>query len=233
MIRDALAVLAIGIAFLAFGCASPETKSTKQAVKPPSAALAVAPSTTPATSPALHEKFSPKTGEKKMPQQSTKPVVIIETSEGDIEVELWPDKAPITVRNFLQYVDEGFYKNTIFHRIIDGFMIQGGGMTVDMHSKPTHPPIKNEAANGLRNVTGTIAMARTSVVDSATSQFFINVADNDFLDHKNDTPAGFGYAVFGKVIDGMDAVNRIKAVPTSRGDVPVKPVIIKDIRRAQ
>jgi cyclophilin family peptidyl-prolyl cis-trans isomerase len=233
MIRDALAVLAIGIAFLAFGCASPETKSMKQAVKPPSAALAVAPSTTPATSPALHEKFSPKTGEKKMPQQSTKPVVIIETSEGDIEVELWPDKAPITVRNFLQYVDEGFYKNTIFHRIIDGFMIQGGGMTVDMHPKPPHPPIKNEAANGLRNVTGTIAMARTSVVDSTTSQFFINVADNDFLDHKNDTPAGFGYAVFGKVIDGMDVVNKIKAYPTSRGDVPVKPVIIKDIRLAQ
>ncbi|MFA6134389.1 MAG: peptidylprolyl isomerase [Phycisphaerae bacterium] len=158
------------------------------------------------------------------------PVVLIQTSEGDIKVELWPDKAPITVKNFLQYVDEGFYDGTIFHRVISNFMIQGGGMTADGAQKSTHAPIKNEAKANVKNDTGTIAMARTNVVDSATAQFFINVVDNDFLNHSDETPRGFGYAVFGKVTDGMDVVNKIRMVPTGSGDVPLKTVTIKKVQ---
>lgn len=165
------------------------------------------------------------------------PIVILQTSEGLIKLELWPDKAPLTVRNFLRYVDEGFYDGTIFHRVIDGFMIQGGGFSPDMREKPTHEPIKNEAAADLKNQRGAIAMARTSVVDSATAQFFINVKDNANLDHRDETPRGFGYAVFGKVIEGMDVVDRIKAVPTSTvgpyQNVPQKPVIIQKAQRSQ
>lgn len=161
------------------------------------------------------------------------PVATIETSAGNIVVELFPSFAPISVGNFREYAEGGHYIETIFHRVISGFMIQGGGMTADMNQKPTKRPIKNEATNGLKNEVGTIAMARTSVVDSATSQFFINVKDNPFLDHKNDTPAGFGYCVFGKVIDGMDVVRQIEQVRTgNKGmhqDVPVDPVIIKNI----
>ena len=159
----------------------------------------------------------------------------MKTSEGTIRIELWADKAPVTVKNFLQYADEGAYDGTIFHRVINDFMIQGGGFTPDMKQKPTHDPIKNEAATDLKNARGTIAMARTNVVDSATSQFFINVKDNDFLDHKNESQAGFGYAVFGKVIEGMDVIDRIKAIPTtSQGmhqDVPSKPIIIESVKR--
>ena len=161
------------------------------------------------------------------------PTVLLETTSGDILIELYPDKAPVTVENFLKYVNEGFYANTIFHRVIKGFMIQGGGMNMKMEEKETHAPIKNEADNGLRNERGTIAMARTNDPDSATAQFFINVANNDFLNHKNNTPSGYGYAVFGKVIQGQDVVDRIKAVPTSGfgpyQDVPRTPVIIKAI----
>lgn len=161
------------------------------------------------------------------------PVVEMKTSEGVIKVELWQDKAPVTVQNFLRYVEEGFYEGTIFHRVIDGFMIQGGGFTPDMRQKQTHPPIKNEASAELKNERGTIAMARTMVVDSATSQFFINVKDNPNLDHRNESPQGFGYAVFGKVIEGMDVVDKIKAVPTGSAgphqNVPRKPVIIEKI----
>ena len=131
----------------------------------------------------------------------------IETSMGSITVELDDAKAPITVKNFLDYAASGHYDGTIFHRVIDGFMIQGGGFTKAMDQKPTKDPIKNEAANGLTNKRGTIAMARTMVVDSATSQFFINLVDNDFLDFSSPTPQGFGYAVFGKVTDGMDVVD--------------------------
>lgn len=171
-----------------------------------------------------------------VPLKESYPVVIMETSEGTIRIELWPDKAPQTVANFLQYVDDGFYDGTIFHRVMDGFMIQGGGLTVDMQEKPTRPPIKNEASAAVPNTTGTIAMARTNDVHSATSQFFINVANNSFLDHRDDTPMGFGYAVFGSVTEGMDVVDRIRSVPTGRrgryDDVPVKPVLIKSIRRA-
>jgi cyclophilin family peptidyl-prolyl cis-trans isomerase len=165
--------------------------------------------------------------------QDKAPVVVIETSLGNITVQLDPEKAPISVKNFLSYVDEGFYNGTIFHRVIKGFMIQGGGMTADMQRKPTKAPIRNEATNGLSNVRGTIAMARTGEVNSATSQFFINTIDNGArgLDHSGIDPAKFGYAVFGKVIDGMDVVDKIESVKTGPGDVPVEPVVIKAIKR--
>jgi cyclophilin family peptidyl-prolyl cis-trans isomerase len=160
--------------------------------------------------------------------QSKNPVVIITTSLGDITVELDQAKAPLSVENFLAYVKAGHYDGTIFHRVIPGFMIQGGGMTPDMREKPTRPPIKNEAANGLKNERGTVAMARTTAVDSATSQFFINTGTkNAFLDHK---VRDFGYAVFGKVTGGMNVVDKIEGVKTQPGDVPVEPVIIKSIR---
>jgi peptidyl-prolyl cis-trans isomerase B (cyclophilin B) len=175
-------------------------------------------------------------GEKKMTKNAN-PRVVLETSEGKITVELWADKAPLTAKNFLRYVDEKFYDGTIFHRVIDNFMIQGGGMTGDMKPKSTHEPIKNEAAVDLKNDRGTIAMARTQIVDSATSQFFINVKDNDFLNHRDKTPRGFGYAVFGKVVAGMDVVDRIKKVKTTTAgphrDVPATPVVIKSVRRLE
>jgi len=156
------------------------------------------------------------------------PVVVISTSLGDITVELDAQKAPKTVANFLAYVDEGFYNDTVFHRVIKDFMIQGGGMTADGKQKPTKPPIKNEADNGLKNDVGTIAMARTSAVDSATAQFFINTKNNDFLNHGG---RDFGYAVFGKVTGGMDAVRKIEAAQTRPGDVPAETVLIKSIKR--
>ena len=167
--------------------------------------------------------------------QPTNPVVLMKTSLGRIRIELWPGKAPETVKNFLQYVDEGFYDGTIFHRVIESFMIQGGGFTPDMKQKPTHAPVKNEASAELKNDRGTIAMARTMVVDSATTQFFINVVDNLSLNHRDSSSAGFGYAVFGKVIDGMDVVDKIKGVATSNSgqfqNVPVKPVVIESVKR--
>lgn len=175
-------------------------------------------------------------GEEQMEKQAN-PVVVMETSEGTIKVELWPDKAPITVKNFLRYVDEKFYDGTIFHRVIPNFMIQGGGFTANMTQKKTHAPIKNEASADVKNERGTIAMARTSVVDSATAQFFINVKNNGFLDHKDETPRGFGYCVFGKVVEGMDVVDKIQHVETSSQgqyeNVPVKPVVIKSIKKAE
>lgn len=155
------------------------------------------------------------------------PHVLLTTSLGEIEVELDADKAPISVENFLTYVNSGFYDGTIFHRVIPGFMVQGGGFTPDMQQKPTRAPIVNEADNGLHNVRGTLAMARTQVRDSATSQFFINHRDNAFLDHG---ARDFGYAVFGKVVRGMDVVDQIAQVPTTRqgmmSDVPREPVRI-------
>jgi len=170
-------------------------------------------------------------------RMETNPKIAMETSLGTITVALWEEKAPKTVANFLRYVDEGFYDGTIFHRVIDGFMIQGGGMTPDMESKTTHEPIVNEASSELKNDRGTIAMARTQVVNSATSQFFINVADNTFLNHTAKTPQGFGYAAFGEVIDGMDVVDRIKAVKTTtvgpHRDVPETPVIIERVVRVE
>ena len=157
----------------------------------------------------------------------------IETSMGTITVELDDAKAPITVKNFIDYTQAGHYDGTIFHRVIDGFMIQGGGFTKDMNQKETRAPIKNEAANGLKNARGTLAMARTMVVDSATSQFFINLVDNDFLDYRGPDPRMFGYAVFGKVTDGMEVVDRIAKVKTGfagpHQNVPEEPVIIRKV----
>ena len=159
------------------------------------------------------------------------PSVVIKTSLGDVTVELYADKAPETVKNFLQYVDDKFYDKTIFHRVISGFMIQGGGLDASLMKKATRPPVKNEAKNGLTNARGTVAMARTSDPDSATAQFFINVVDNGMLDAKS---AIDGYAVFGEVISGMDVVDKIKAVPTGQKagmqDVPLTPVVIESVR---
>lgn len=164
-----------------------------------------------------------------------KPKVLLETTEGDILVELDPEKAPKTVENFLKYVDDGFYKNTIFHRVIPGFMIQGGGMDARMKEKETRAPIENEADNGLKNERGTIAMARTMDPHSATAQFFINHADNDFLNHRSPTAEGWGYAVFGKVIDGMDVVDKIAKVKTGSSgvhdDVPKDSIVITSASR--
>ncbi len=161
------------------------------------------------------------------------PKVIIKTNKGDMEAELFADKAPVSVKNFLAYVEKGHYKNTVFHRVINNFMIQGGGFDQDMKEKSTLPPITNEAHNKIKNEMGTLAMARTNMVDSATSQFFINIADNAFLDHTAKTPEGYGYAVFAKITSGMPVVNMIKTVKTgSRGmheDVPLSPIIILDI----
>ncbi len=165
------------------------------------------------------------------------PKVVLDTSKGKIVIELFADKAPQTVQNFLAYVDAKFYDGTIFHRVIPSFMIQGGGFTADMNQKPTNDPIKNEADNGLENQRGTIAMARTSDPDSATGQFFINGVDNDFLNFKSKTPQGWGYAVFGKVVDGIEVIDAISAVKTGTSgmysDVPVEPVVIKSARRAE
>jgi Peptidyl-prolyl cis-trans isomerase (rotamase) - cyclophilin family len=159
-------------------------------------------------------------------------MVKLHTTQGVITLELDAAKAPQTVANFLQYVNSGFYANTLFHRVIDGFMLQGGGYTPRWEEKPTRPPIPNEAGNGLRNSAGMVAMARTSDPNSATAQFFINLAGNDFLDFRDRTPQGYGYAVFGKVVDGMDVVRRIAKTPTHAGpppheNVPVRPVVIQ------
>ncbi len=160
-------------------------------------------------------------------------MVIIRTTFGDIKLELDADKAPKTVANFLKYAREGFYDGTIFHRVIDNFMIQGGGFDTDMRQKATGEPIENEADNGLKNDYGTIAMARTMDPHSATAQFFINVKDNDFLNHSGRNPQGWGYAVFGRMTEGAEVLDKIRAVPTtSRGghqDVPTDPVIIESI----
>ena len=165
------------------------------------------------------------------------PLVVISTAFGDITLELFKDRAPVSVANFLGYVNERFYSDTIFHRVKKGFMIQGGGYTAALVEKPTRPPIQNEATNGLRNLRGTVAMARRAQLRSATAQFYINVVDNRSLDHTGYAPDEFGYAVFGRVLDGMETVDRIAAVPTrttaDMQDVPVEPVIIKSVRVTQ
>jgi cyclophilin family peptidyl-prolyl cis-trans isomerase len=161
------------------------------------------------------------------------PIAIISTSMGDITIELFKDRAPVSVENFLQYAAEGFYADTVFHRVKAGFMIQGGGFTPSLAEKPTRPPIQNEATNGLRNTRGTVGMARMAALRSATAQFYINVVDNRRLDHTGYAPDDFGYAVFGRVLSGMDVADRIAAVPThsteGMDDVPVDPVIIKSV----
>ncbi|RAP28534.1 hypothetical protein DID78_04875 [Candidatus Marinamargulisbacteria bacterium SCGC AG-343-D04] len=161
------------------------------------------------------------------------PVAKIETTMGDIFIELYQEDAPVSVANFLEYVEDDFYSGTIFHRVIDGFMIQGGGFESGFKEKATKDPIKNEAINGVSNDRGTIAMARTNIIDSATSQFFINVKDNDFLNHQDNTPPRYGYAVFGKVVEGLDVVDQIKSVKTASvppyDDVPVSDVMIDKV----
>jgi peptidyl-prolyl cis-trans isomerase A (cyclophilin A) len=162
-------------------------------------------------------------------------MVRFSTSHGDFEIELYPKEAPVTVENFLRYVDDGFFDGTIFHRIVPGFVIQGGGLTPEYRPKPNRDPIKNEADNGLKNSRGSLSMARTSDINSATSQFFVNLKDNDFLDHKSKSPSGYGYAVFAKVTKGMDVVDKIAAVSTGRrkgyDDAPLEDVVIVSARR--
>jgi len=164
------------------------------------------------------------------------PMIVIETSLGTIKAELWPDKAPQTVANMQKYIDAQYYDGTVFHRVIKNFMIQGGGFTPDMQQKPSNSPVANEARADVPNARGTLAMARTMVVDSATSQFFINLVDNAFLNHRDKSPQGYGYCVFGQVTEGMDVVDKIAAVKTgSHGpfqDVPAEAVVIKSIRTA-
>ncbi|MDP9084601.1 MAG: peptidylprolyl isomerase [Pseudomonadota bacterium] len=159
-------------------------------------------------------------------------MIRFETTLGDFTIEFFEKEAPLSVANFLRYIDDGFLDGSIFHRIVPGFVIQGGGFTEDMTQKKTHPPIKNEADNGLKNLRGSLSMARTNDINSATSQFFVNLKDNDFLDHSR---GNFGYAVFAKVIEGMDVVDSIAGVQTGRrrgfDDVPVEPVIMKSVRR--
>lgn len=170
-------------------------------------------------------------------EKPVNPMVQFETNVGDFIIELYPEKAPITVKNFLNYVDKKFYAGTTFHRVIPTFVIQGGGFTPDMMKKATAPAIENEATNGLKNLKYTLSMARTGEINSATSQFFINVKDNVPLDHRDTSPRGYGYAVFGKVVVGMDVIEKIKSVKTTtKGryeDVPVKPVVIKAARRIE
>ncbi len=164
--------------------------------------------------------------------EAASPRVRLETSQGIIILELNAEAAPKTVENFLSYVRDGFFDNTIFHRVIKGFMVQGGGLTADLKKKQTRPPVENEADNGLHNLRGTIAMARTNDPHSATAQFFINTADNDFLDHTAKTSRGWGYCVFGKVVEGMDIVETIEKTKTTsnagRDDVPVEPIVIQN-----
>jgi cyclophilin family peptidyl-prolyl cis-trans isomerase len=179
---------------------------------------------TPTPSPAAAPKAAPAAGG---------PTVVLETTMGNITIALDKAKAPVSVDNFLKYVREGHYDGTVFHRVIPGFMVQGGGFDPDMKQRPTHPPIKNEASNGLSNARGTLAMARTNDPNSATSQFFINVVDNPRLDYGM---SGAGYAVFGKVVEGMDVVDKIAQTPTGTkngmGDVPKTPILIKKAHEA-
>ncbi len=181
-----------------------------------------------AAAPAGAAETQPK--EKSAMPATANPTVQMTTSLGEITIELYADKAPVSVANFLAYVDANFYAGTVFHRVIPNFMIQGGGFTADMRQKPTKPAIRNEADNGLKNTRGTLAMARTAVVDSATSQFFINTVDNGFLNFRDKSSQGYGYAVFGKVTAGMDVVDKIVQVPSgNRGphqNVPLQPVTI-------
>ncbi len=223
MIRNVLsALLALGLSLSAFAQEEVETQPPAEAAEE---ILTETVTETEAVEPAPAESVADE-----QPEPETLPMVTLKTSLGDITIELYPDKAPDTVANFLKYVNDGHYNGTIFHRIIDGFMIQGGGFTADMNQKPTRAPIKNEADNGLKNEVGTIAMARTPDPHSATAQFFINVADNAFLNFQSPDMRGYGYCVFGKVVSGMDVVNTMKSVRTgNKGphqNVPVEAVTI-------
>jgi cyclophilin family peptidyl-prolyl cis-trans isomerase len=202
------------------GSATLQAAKTPQSAKPGQKVVQAPPLKAPAAPPAL----KPAPGN---------PVVVISTSKGDITIELFKERAPASVANFLEYAKSQFYEGTIFHRVIPGFMIQGGGFTPSLDEKPTRDPIQNEATNGLRNTRGTIAMARRQALRSATSQFYINVADNRMLDHVSFSPGEFGYAVFGRVLSGMEVVDKIVAVRTGvlkgMSDVPVEPVVITGV----
>lgn len=190
-----------------------------------------------AVSDAANNTASDNDANTKSPIISDNPHVLFSTSAGDIVIELFEKQAPVSTKNFLTYAEQGFYDNTIFHRVIASFVIQGGGFTADMQRKQTNPPIKNEADNGLKNTRGTLSMARTSDPSSATSQFFINVKDNPNLDHRGKNQAGWGYAVFGRVVDGMDVVDTIRVVPTGfkqgMGDVPLEPITVNNAKILQ
>lgn len=244
--RLMLVMAALGMLWILGGCSDnrPVTESQpvtteRSAESVPAAKVRAAEKTAPQTEAQPQEQPAQAPTEPEQPTaevqtapKSTNPTVVLETSRGNITIELWPDKAPQTVENFLTYVRDGFYDGTIFHRVISGFMIQGGGFTEEMQQKPTRSPIKNEAATNLPNERGTIAMARLPMPDSATSQFFINHKDNAMLNYRG--PANPGYAVFGKVIEGMNVVDSIAGVQTTsragHQDVPVTPVVIKDAR---
>jgi cyclophilin family peptidyl-prolyl cis-trans isomerase len=221
--RHMLGCAATAAFVMAVSAAQPETTKPKEQPKQPTEQ--------PKTEPPKAEQ--PKADKPAEPAKESFVYVSVETSLGEFFLELNAEKAPVSVENFLKYVDSGYYNGTIFHRVMDGFMIQGGGFTPDLNQKATNPPIKNEWKNGLKNDRGTVAMARTSVADSATSQFFINVKNNSFLDEPRD---GAAYAVFGKVSKGMDVVDKIKSVKTGRvngmGDVPVTNVIIEKVTRS-
>ena len=225
-------VLSTG-ALLAFPSAQAADSATAPAATPAAAPVSKAEAKSDSKAAPDKSKSKAKKGDSKVSE--LKPVVIMETNMGNVEIELDGEKAPISTKNFLRYVDEGFYSGTIFHRVIKDFMIQGGGFTKDMSQKSTHEQIKNEATNGLKNLRGTLAMARTSVVDSASSQFFINTVDNTFLNHTSPDPRGYGYAVFGRVTSGMDVVDKIRAVQTTMksgmADVPAETVEIKSMKR--
>jgi len=220
MLKRALLILALMLPALAFAQAG--TTPAKPAAKAPAKAAAAKPKT-------------PEAPAAEAAGATTASKVLIKTSLGDMTVELYPDKAPKSVENFLTYANAGFYDGTVFHRVIDNFMIQGGGFTRDLRQKPTRPAITNEAKNGLSNLRGTLAMARTGDPNSATAQFFINVVDNPRLDFTSEqNGATWGYAVFGKVTSGLDIVDKIKAVPTGaqgpfKSDVPTTPVVIEKI----
>jgi peptidyl-prolyl cis-trans isomerase A (cyclophilin A) len=226
----ALVMVLAGLLFAA-GCKEkPDEKPTQPAAvetKVPAAVKEQAPAVTETKVPAPQTSAAPAAA----PDKAGNPVVVMKTSKGQIKIELYPDKAPASVANFLTYVKSGHYNGTIFHRVIPGFMIQGGGMTPDMRQKPTMAPIKNEASNGLKNDRGTLAMARTNAPDSATSQFFINVANNAMLNYVG--PGREGYAVFGKVTEGMDVADAIVSVPThnmgGQGDIPNEPIVIESV----
>ncbi len=224
------------LALLAMAGCSKNSKTTDTAVPGSKPTAETRPAARPQTRPAAPAARNQPAPARKVVATGNNPKVIMKTSMGDIVVELYPDKAPISVKNFLRYVDEKFYDGTIFHRVIKTFVIQGGGFTPDFKKKPTHEPIKNEADNGLKNLRGTIAMARTMALDSATAQFYINVKDNAGLDHRGPGPRAFGYAVFGKVVKGMDVVDKIRNVATGpKGpfprDCPLQTVTILSVRR--
>ena len=243
-IKTLLAVAVTVSLMLAVGCSDDQPAGQtgdgggKTTPKPtPTTKPAPTPTTKPAPTPTPTPTPAPTPAPTTAPAGN--PVVIIETSMGTITAELWADKAPITVKNFLRYTDEKFFDGLIGHRVLKGFMIQGGGYDAAMQPKSGHDPITNEAATGTPNDRGTLAMARTNVVDSATAQFFINLVDNDFLNHSSKTVQGFGYCAFGKVTEGMDVVDKIGAVPVKFNNnprpeksEPIKPVLIKSIRRA-